>query len=163
MRTIFAFRICRASLPIFLALAIGALPSGSVAQDAPASPPAVVEAAVPFYPPTARAARIQGTVKLRVTVREGRAVNTAVISGPPVLASAASDNIRTWRFRQTGGASIFEVTFTYRIERTSQCTPDSGQIRLSLPLSVDISASGVRTCDPHLGAGDAGTEIGLRR
>jgi protein TonB len=54
----------------------------------------------PQYPAIARAARVQGTVVLAATIsRSGTIENLHVISGPPMLAPAAEEAVRTWRYR----------------------------------------------------------------
>jgi len=54
----------------------------------------------PPYPPLARQARIQGTVLLRALIsREGRIENLQVVSGHPMLVSAAMEAVRQWRYR----------------------------------------------------------------
>jgi protein TonB len=54
----------------------------------------------PQYPAIARAARVQGTVVLAATIsRSGTIENLRVISGPPMLAPAATEAVRTWRYR----------------------------------------------------------------
>ncbi len=54
----------------------------------------------PEYPQLARQARIQGTVVLRAVIsREGRIENLQVLSGHPLLAPAALDAVRQWRYR----------------------------------------------------------------
>ena len=54
----------------------------------------------PAYPPLARLARIQGTVVLRAIIsREGKIENLEVLSGHPMLAPAAIEAVRQWRYR----------------------------------------------------------------
>jgi periplasmic protein TonB len=54
----------------------------------------------PAYPAQARAARIQGIVVLQATIsREGAIMNLRVLSGHPMLAQAALDAVRQWRYR----------------------------------------------------------------
>jgi periplasmic protein TonB len=56
--------------------------------------------AEPRYPAIAVAARIQGTVFLAATIsRTGMIENLRVVSGPPMLAPAAAEAVRTWRYR----------------------------------------------------------------
>jgi protein TonB len=56
--------------------------------------------AEPRYPTIALAARIQGTVVLAATIsRTGTIENLRVVSGPPMLAPAAEEAVRTWRYR----------------------------------------------------------------
>lgn len=54
----------------------------------------------PRYPAIARAARVQGTVVLSATIsRSGAIENLHVVSGPPLLTSAAEEAVRTWRYQ----------------------------------------------------------------
>jgi periplasmic protein TonB len=54
----------------------------------------------PVYPPLARQARIQGTVVLRAIIsRDGRIENLQVVSGHPMLAPAAIEAVRQWRYQ----------------------------------------------------------------
>jgi protein TonB len=56
--------------------------------------------AAPQYPAIARVAGVQGTVVLGATIsRSGTIENLHVISGPPMLISAAMQAVRTWRYR----------------------------------------------------------------
>ncbi len=60
----------------------------------------LLQKTVPEYPAIAKAARIQGTVRLQATISEtGTMQNVVVISGPPLLQQAALDAVRTWRYR----------------------------------------------------------------
>jgi protein TonB len=54
----------------------------------------------PEYPQLARQARIQGTVVLRAIIsRDGKIENLQVLSGHPLLAPAAIEAVRQWRYR----------------------------------------------------------------
>ena len=54
----------------------------------------------PVYPPLARQARIQGTVQLRAIIsKQGTIENLVLESGHPMLAGAAIDAVRQWRYR----------------------------------------------------------------
>jgi len=54
----------------------------------------------PVYPPLARAAGVQGTVVLRAIIsRQGTIANLQVVSGHPMLAPAAVEAVRQWRYR----------------------------------------------------------------
>jgi len=53
----------------------------------------------PVYPQVAATQVVQGDVKLNLTVNEGGNVTLAkVLSGPPLLRSAAADATRQWRY-----------------------------------------------------------------
>jgi protein TonB len=54
----------------------------------------------PNYPPLARAARVQGAVELRAIIsKTGTIENLVVVRGHPMLAAAALDAVRQWRYR----------------------------------------------------------------
>lgn len=55
----------------------------------------------PVYPPDAKAARIQGTVRLSAIINtEGHVANLEVVSGHPLLVPAALDAVKQWVYRQ---------------------------------------------------------------
>jgi protein TonB len=54
----------------------------------------------PKYPPLAIAARIQGPVVLEAVIsKAGTMENLRLVSGHPMLAGAAIDAVRQWRYR----------------------------------------------------------------
>ncbi|HEX6823956.1 MAG TPA: TonB family protein [Candidatus Sulfotelmatobacter sp.] len=54
----------------------------------------------PQYPPLARQARIQGTVILQATIsKEGSIENLQLISGHPMLAPAAIEAVKQWKYK----------------------------------------------------------------
>jgi periplasmic protein TonB len=54
----------------------------------------------PNYPPLARQARIQGVVVLRAEIsKEGNITNLQLISGHPMLAPAAIEAVKQWKYR----------------------------------------------------------------
>jgi protein TonB len=56
----------------------------------------------PVYPPLAKQARIQGTVRLQAIIdRQGNVVQLEVLSGHPLLVNAALDAVRQWRYQPT--------------------------------------------------------------
>ena len=56
----------------------------------------------PAYPPIAKMARIQGTVRVEAVIgTDGRIENLKVISGPPLLFDAAVDAVSRWRYQPT--------------------------------------------------------------
>jgi protein TonB len=75
---------------------------------------------VPMYPPLARQARVQGTVRLLGTVdRDGSIQHLQVLSGHPLLVEAALAAVRQWVYRPTllNGEPVqvlapIDVTFT---------------------------------------------------
>ncbi len=54
----------------------------------------------PKYPPAALATHAQGAVQIDATInKEGNVTNLKVLSGDPVLAKAALDAVRQWRYK----------------------------------------------------------------
>lgn len=54
----------------------------------------------PSYPPLARQARIQGSVVLQAVIsRDGTIQNLRLVSGHPMLAPAAIDAVKQWRYK----------------------------------------------------------------
>jgi len=74
----------------------------------------------PIYPPLARQARIEGTVRLEAVIsRDGTVLNLRAVSGHPMLIPAAVAAVRQWIFRPTSlngdpveVATEIEVNFT---------------------------------------------------
>lgn len=68
-------------------------------------PPDLAEASVlhrvePDYPQQARQQGIQGAVVLSVRIGQNGSVQSAtLVSGPPLLAQAATDAVKQWRFK----------------------------------------------------------------
>ena len=56
----------------------------------------------PAYPPLAKQARIQGTVRLQAVIaRDGSIQNLVLAGGHPLLVPSAMDAVRQWRYRPT--------------------------------------------------------------
>jgi periplasmic protein TonB len=54
----------------------------------------------PMYPPLAREVRVQGAVELRAIIsKAGTIENLVVVNGHPMLAKAAIEAVRQWRYR----------------------------------------------------------------
>ena len=68
----------------------------------------------PAYPELARKMNITGTVKLQVVVAPNGTVKEAkVVGGHPVLANAALDAVKKWRFEPAPGESTGVVDFKF--------------------------------------------------
>jgi TonB family protein len=68
----------------------------------------------PSYPELASKMRISGTVKIEVTVAPNGTVKEArVVGGHPVLASAALDAAKKWRFEPAPGESTGVIDFKF--------------------------------------------------
>jgi TonB family protein len=74
--------------------------------------PVRTAAALPFYPPLARQARVQGEVVVRMTVTpDGKPTGVEAVSGNPVLERSAVENVQTWAFQPPGVSMKREITF----------------------------------------------------
>jgi len=65
------------------------------------------------YPPLARAARVQGTVRFQATLsKDGHVENLQLLSGPPLLVQAAMESVRQWVYKPTllNGQPVSVVT-----------------------------------------------------
>jgi Gram-negative bacterial TonB protein C-terminal len=136
------------------AISLIALLSASfvLAQDRNRELPLVITGKVPLYPIEARAARIQGTVKVKVTTDGERVTSVQAESGPPMLVKFVKENVLTWEFTRHKPTK-FETTFEYLLEGPEECSYSNGKSVLALPLEVRISAHGIKTCDPSTKTG----------
>ena len=137
---------------VLLTLGLGT--SMPVAQQARKVMPTVASASVPLYPRVIRAARIQGDVTLRLSTDGERVSAVEVESGPPMLAQAAKDNVKTWQFEPHTPTS-FKVTFHYKLLLPSKCDPECNcdskekeSVLLQLPTNVEVSVKVPVICDP---------------
>ena len=62
--------------------------------------PLLIRRVAPAYPPLARQARIQGTVVLQIVInKSGEVSDLKLYSGHPMLAPAAIEAVKQWRYR----------------------------------------------------------------
>jgi TonB family protein len=80
--------------------------SGAPATPPEATPPPdsklleIIKKVKPEYPPAAAPEKLQGQVIVRIVVdQDGDVESTEVISGNPVLANAAVDAVKQWKFK----------------------------------------------------------------
>jgi protein TonB len=60
----------------------------------------LIKRVTPKYPPNALSMRVQGIVQLDATInKEGSITNLKVTSGDAVLARAATDAVKQWRYK----------------------------------------------------------------
>ena len=139
--------LMRVPSAVALILLCGMLPLSVLAQKASQELPLVTAGKLPLYPIMARAARVQGVVKIKVTTDGKNVVSVDVESGPPILVKFAKENILTWKF-SAHKPTTFVTTFDYVLEEPAQCGYSNDTLVLKLPLEVRISAKGLKTCDP---------------
>jgi protein TonB len=74
--------------------------SGPIHVTSTAEAVLLIQKTMPIYPPIARAAHIEGTVRLAATIsKTGTIENLRVTSGQAMLQQAALDAVKTWRYR----------------------------------------------------------------
>jgi len=82
----------------------------------PQAAEALVEPKDPVYPQSAQEKNVQGAVELMASVaKDGSVVSVQVLSGPDVLAKAAVEAVRQWRFKprdEAGQAAFVETPIT---------------------------------------------------
>ena len=95
------------------AIAVGV--AGLRAQDATGEMTRRVKSKVPaVYPELARKMNLAGTVKVQVVVAPNGTVKEAkIVGGHPVLANAALDAVRKWRFEPAAAESTGIVDFKF--------------------------------------------------
>jgi TonB family protein len=95
-------------------------------QRAVLKPAELIHRVDPVYPAIAKEQRVEGTVKLRVTIGQDGAVHDIeMLSGPPLLVRAATDAVRQWRYSPTmlNGEPIqvdSEVNLEFRLSASSR-------------------------------------------
>jgi TonB family protein len=97
-----------------LLLAIGlAMPTAVVGQEEVARK--VKSQVPPVYPELARKMNISGTVKIQVTIAPNGIVKSVkLVGGHPLLANAAMDSVRKWRYEPAKEETTTVVEFHFQ-------------------------------------------------
>ena len=62
----------------------------------------LIRKVAPAYPPLAKSARVQGTVKFTATIsKDGNIENLQLVSGHPLLVNAAKEAVLQWKYKPT--------------------------------------------------------------
>jgi TonB family protein len=78
----------------------GVISAGDRAQLSPQAQQTVARSVAPDYPLLARQMKVQGAVVLKALIsREGAIQELQIVSGPGILATAAREAVKQWRFR----------------------------------------------------------------
>jgi Gram-negative bacterial TonB protein C-terminal len=133
------------ALPFPLLLTLALAPNTSVGQQPTEPVPVVTNASVPLYPRIALIAHIMGVVRFRLSTDGSHVTSVEVENGPPLLAKAAEENIKTWQFERHK-PTTFEATFTYKLlpatcDAKGNCNGvENDEVLLHLPTNVEIAA-----------------------
>jgi TonB family protein len=110
------------------------------------------------YPLIATQARIAGAVRLRIALDgDGNATRIEVISGNAVLAKAAQDNLKLWKFTivptdRREAPKTIDFTYEFRLKGETESKP-TGLFRYEHPYTVIVTSEAPRwTPDPTSGA-----------
>ena len=135
--------------------------NGAAQSDSPTSRkplPLVSNMAVPFYPPIARAANVEGTVHISVTTDGSKVTATHVEDGPKLLADGAEKNVRTWEFANRP-ATKFTVTYRFKLTKGSDRNDyDGGFIRETLVLHLPTELEILSPPNPPIDSSKARTQ-----
>lgn len=104
---------------------IGSIPAGAQRIGGNVMAANLVSSVKPVYPPLAKMARMQGTVRFQATIgKDGTIEDLALISGPPLLVPAAMEAVKQWVYKPTllNGAAV-EVVTTIDISFTLADSP----------------------------------------
>jgi len=117
--------------------------------------PLLISGALPGYPPIARAAAITGSIKVRASLKDGRVVETNVLSenlesrglilksDSPFLTLPTVENLKSWRFNSDVNDTIV-VTYTYDISGAETDQPTNPRVEMLPSLDVNITARPVK-------------------
>lgn len=126
------------------------------AQSAPCGLTSISEQSQLIYPPIARAAHVSGTVILLVRFgQDGSPTNARVVSGPPMLQSAAVDFVKNWRANSYNGPRECPIVIKFKMMESDKplCSPEEAgppKFARSDLQHVSLSTQGVSFCDPGM-------------
>jgi protein TonB len=90
-----------------------AAPAGPVSVSSGVQSAKLIFGPKPLYPALGKATRVQGTVKIQAVIAaDGSIGNLKVMSGPPLLISAAMEAVSRWRYQPTllSGKAVEVIT-----------------------------------------------------
>lgn len=136
-------------LSVCIPLSVAVLARSQDAAQAPIFVPAdsapvqLVRKIAPLYPPLARQARISGQVLLSVVIdRYGGVRETKLVSGHPMLAPAAIDAVKQWRYRSfMFKDQAIEVATIVRVNFRLAGSPDVSAPRAGNPELTQVPAA----------------------
>lgn len=119
---------------------------------------------LPVYPPLAKMAGVQGTVKLQAVIgQDGSVKELKVLSGHPLLVKSALDAVRQWRYRPTllKGRPVEVLT---EIDVNYTLAPNSPSVKPAYKLPTpDEEAAEVKAEKDALAAVDPATAADIRK
>ena len=105
------FMVVTAVMAMFVMVAAVVAPQSAFAQESDRKVKTKVN---PVYPELARQTHISGSVKVEATIAPSGAVtNVRLIGGHPVLAGAAEDALRKWKYEPSSSETTTVVEFKF--------------------------------------------------
>lgn len=72
----------------------------------------------PYYPEVLRKRGIEGTVRLKVTVRaDGKVRDVQVLGGNPIFAESATNAVKQWRYSPASSETTEEAVFHFYTDK----------------------------------------------
>jgi TonB family protein len=103
-------RIYSATVNVLCVAALFIVSTSAQTQPEAAEKRAVVQRTAPIYPPLARNMALQGNVRMEAVVSPDGSVKTvAVKGGHPVLAQAAVNAVRQWKWQKASRETLEPV------------------------------------------------------
>jgi len=107
----------------------------------------------PEYPRLAGTARIYGDVVLQISLRaDGSVFSSRVVSGHPLLSSAARENSMTWKFDTINGNELankeFSLTYRFRLGPSDRCDGEPTRVTIESYDLVSVLGTPPIICDP---------------
>ncbi len=114
------------SMPLGMAANARRIRIGANVQES-----SIVRSVPPIYPPLAKQARIQGTVRMNAVIgKDGKVENLTLVSGHPLLVNPAMEAVRQWEYKPTllNGEPVevittVEVSFSLSQQETGDTSP----------------------------------------
>jgi len=101
---------------IFPVCLLVSLLTGYVAAYAQSAPRKLVTRVDPVYPWVLRERRIEGTVRLKLSVQpDGKVRDVHVEGGNPILIDSAIRAVKDWRYAPAAGETTEEVVFNFHL------------------------------------------------
>jgi hypothetical protein len=141
--------------------------SAAIVQ-APEPPPALLAGDLPVYPVFARKAKVQGTVRIRLSTDGHRALSADQVVGNEMLIGSVQDAVKTWVFREHQPTTFeAEVRFKF-IRDEAACsskarTNGTATVDALAALTIEIAAPGPVICEWWDGSDDVPGEIEVSR
>jgi len=120
------------------------------AQGSVTSLPKVVSARLPSYPQVAQAAKIQGTVVVRVTTDGSAVASAEIVKSIPLLEASIKEHLRSWRFAPHI-PTTFDVTYAFALSFDSDggCATPPREVTARFPSLVSLIGT-LSLCDAEV-------------